>query len=176
MDSRRRHHLLRLSGVAVAMFVAGFAMAPLYNALCELTGFNGKSAGLAIASEAPEQPDLTRSVNVEFVTTVNGGKPWRFVAETPRVSVHPGQYVTVWFEAQNTEDRAIVAQAVPSVTPWDGARHLKKTECFCFRRQPFAAGETRRLPVRFMLDPQLPASLDTVTLSYTIFDVTDQKS
>jgi cytochrome c oxidase assembly protein subunit 11 len=173
MPAPRRNHLWRLSGVTAGMFVLGFAMAPLYNALCDFTGFNGKSSGMALASDAVARPDLTRTVNLEFVTTVNGGLPWTFKAETARLAVHPGEFYTVYFDAQNTQDRAVIAQAVPSVTPWDGARHLKKAECFCFRQQAFAAGEKKRMPVRFMLDPELPAGMDTVTLSYTLFDVTD---
>lgn len=165
-----RRHLLRLSLVVLGMFGFGFALVPLYNALCDAIGLNGK-----VKMEASvERPvvDTSRTVTVEFVTTVNGGKAWKFRSEQSSVKVHPGQLTTVSFYAQNTEAHDIVAQAVPQVAPWDAARHLKKTECFCFNNQPFKAGEEKLMPVVFMIDPELPADVDRVTLSYTFFDVT----
>jgi len=171
MDARHRHWL-RLSGGAVGMFAFGFALVPLYGALCELTGFNGRTSNMVLASSVIENPQA-RTVTVEFVTTVNGGQDWKFAAERQRLEVHPGKLYTVEFTAQNTQARAVTAQAVPSVVLWNAARHLKKTECFCFRQQDFAVGEAKRMPVRFMLDPELPAEVDTVTLSYTMFDVTE---
>jgi cytochrome c oxidase assembly protein subunit 11 len=166
----RRRHFWRLGGVAAGMFAFGFALVPLYGALCDLIGFNGRSGNMVIASEAPERPDASRLVAVELLTTVNGGAPWAFQAETQRLQVHPGKLYTVNFSAHNPRDHAVVAQAVPSVAPWNAARHLRKTECFCFRQQPFEAGETKLMPMRFMLDPELPAEVETVTLSYTFFD------
>jgi len=172
MDARRRHWL-RLSAGAGGMFAFGFALVPLYGALCDLTGFNGRTPNMVLASDVTENPQTSRTVTVEFMTTVNGGRAWEFAPETQRLQVHPGRLYTVNFSAQNPNDHAVVAQAVPSVTPWNAAKHLKKTECFCFRQQPFAAGETKLMPMRFMLDPELPAEVDTVTLSYTFFDVTE---
>lgn len=155
------------------MFGFGFALGPLYSALCKLTGINGKLSGMAAdAAQLPLQVDESRSVKVLFVTTVNGGRPWEFRAEQDELTVHPGQLATVNFYAKNTEGRDLVAQAVPNVAPWDAARHLKKTECFCFNNQAFKAGESKQMPVRFMIDPELPSDVDTVTLSYTFFDVT----
>lgn len=172
MTASRRHGL-RLLGVAAGMFAFGFAMVPFYEVLCELTGFNGRSGTMVLASQVHEQPDPARLVTVEFLTTVNAGLPWEFRAETQRLRVHPGKLYTVNFVAHNTQGRDMVGQAVPSVTPWDAARHLRKTECFCFNQQPLAAGEEKHMPMRFMLDPELPADVQTVTLSYTFFDVTD---
>lgn len=169
----RKRHVLRLAGVTVGMFAFGFALVPLYGAVCDLVGFNGRASGMLVASDLPERPDPARLVTVEFLTTVNGGQPWEFRAATQRLQVHPGKLYTVEFTARNPQDRAVVAQAVPSVAPWSAAKHLKKTECFCFNRQPFAAGEEKRMPMRFMLDPELPAAVDTVTLSYTFFDVSE---
>jgi len=171
--NERRRHFVRLSGVTVAMFAFGFALVPLYGALCELTGFNGRTSNMVLATDVREQPDASRLVTVELLTTVNGGQPWAFSAETQRLQVHPGKLYTVNFTARNPYDRIAVAQAAPSVTPWNAARHLKKTECFCFRQQSFTAGEEKLMPVRFMLDPELPAEVDTVTLSYTFFDVSE---
>ena len=169
--NERRRHFLRLSGVAAVMFAFGFVvMPPLYYALCDLTGFNGRTSMLVNPADVHEQPDTSRTVTVEFLTTVNGGSGYTFAAVQPRVEVHPGQLYTVEFVAQNTRDHAVVAQAVPSISPWNATKHLRKTECFCFRQQQFAAGEEKHMPVRFMLDPELPADVDTVTLAYTFFD------
>lgn len=165
----RRQHWLRLSAVAAGMFGFGFALVPLYNAICELTGVNGRPSNTRIASTVVENPQA-RTVSVEFLTTVNGDRGYTFDPVTPRIEVHPGKLYKVEFVAQNTRDHAVVAQAVPSIAPFSAARHLRKTECFCFRQQPFAAGEEKRMPVVFMLDPELPAEVDTVTLSYTFFD------
>ncbi len=167
-----QRHFLRLTATAAGMFAFGFALVPLYGALCDLTGFNGRTSGMVLAADVQERPDESREVTVEFVTTVNGGRPWKFVPTRQRLDVHPGRLYTVEFIAQNLQDHAVTAQAVPSVAPWNAAKHLKKTECFCFRQQAFAAGEEKRMPMRFMLDPELPADVDTVTLSYTYFDVT----
>ena len=171
--NERQRHFLRLGALTAAMFGFGYALVPMYYALCDLTAFNGRTSELVVASSVTEHPDESRLVTVEFMTTVNGGRLWTFSPELAQMQVHPGKLYTVWFDAQNTQDRPLVAQALPSVAPWQAAKHLKKTECFCFRQQPFAAGEEKHMPVRFMLDPELPADVDTVTLSYTFFDATE---
>lgn len=169
----KRRHGWRLLVVVIGMFGFGFALGPLYDALCRVTGINGKLSGEAADAAVPVLVDTSRLVTVQFVTTVNGGRNWEFRAEQAEIRVHPGQLTTVNFHARNTESHGIVAQAVPNVAPWSAARHMKKTECFCFNNQWFAAGESKEMPVRFMLDPELPADVDTVTLSYTFFDVTE---
>lgn len=169
----KQRHGLKLVGVVLAMFGFGFALGPLYDAVCRVTGINGKTANEAEVLASAPVVDTSREVKVLFVTTVNGGKPWKFEAEQAQVSVHPGELKTVSFYAENTQAQASVAQAVPNVAPWDAARHLKKTECFCFNNQTFQAGEGKHMPVRFMIDPDLPKDVDTVTLSYTFFDVTE---
>ncbi|MGH8516588.1 MAG: cytochrome c oxidase assembly protein [Panacagrimonas sp.] len=174
-DGRKRssqRHGVRLALVVLAMFGFGFALGPIYDALCKVTGINGKTSGMQADADALPAIDTSRWVTVQFVTTVNGGRPWEFRAEHAEVRVHPGQLTTVSFHAKNTETRDLVAQAVPNVAPWNAARHLRKTECFCFNNQTFKAGESKEMPVRFMLDPALPADVDVVTLSYTFFDVT----
>lgn len=158
--------------VVAVMFGFGFALVPMYNALCQLTNLNGKDQNMLLSSAVQERPDANRWVTVQFLTTVNGGRVWDFRAGQPSIRVHPGQLYTVEFVARNERDEAVIGQAVPSVVPWSAAKHLRKTECFCFTQQPFAANEEKRMPVRFMLDPELPADVDTVTLSYTFFDVT----
>jgi cytochrome c oxidase assembly protein subunit 11 len=171
--NERTRHLLRLSAGTVAMFGFGFALIPLYGLVCDLTGFSGSTSMLVNPADVQERPDVSRLVTVEFTTTVNGGAPWTFAAETQRLQVHPGQLYTVNFIARNGQDRAVVAQATPNILPRDATKYLRKTECFCFRQQPFAAGEEKRMPVRFLLDPELPTDVQTVTLSYTFFDATE---
>ncbi len=166
-------HGWRLGLVVVAMFGFGFALGPLYDAICRVTGINGKLSGEVADEAAITLVDESRLITVQFVTTVNGGKPWEFRAEQSEIQVHPGQLTTVNFFMRNTEGRDVVAQAVPNVAPWNAAKHMHKTECFCFNNQPFKAGEGKDMPVRFVLDPALPADVDTVTLSYTFFDVTE---
>mgnify|MGYP000547105832 FL=1 len=169
----RKRSLLEMSIFTLAMFGFGFAFAPLYGALCQLTGLNGRSEGMLVASSLREAPDLSRTVSVQFLTVVNGGREWQFRPEQSEIKVHPGQFATVNFVAENMLDEDVVGQAVPAVTPGKAVKHVKKTECFCFTQQAFKAREKKIMPVRLMLDPDLPKDLNTVTLSYTFFDVTE---
>jgi len=169
----RKRSLWEMALLTLAMFGFGFAMVPLYNALCELTGLNGRDSGMMVASTAVSEPDYSRTVTVQLLTVVNGGREWQFRPETSEIKVHPGEFTTVNFVAENMLDEDVVGQAVPAVTPGKAARHVKKTECFCFNQQPFKAREKKVMPVRLMLDPDLPKDLTTVTLSYTFFDVTE---
>lgn len=165
--------LWKLLVVVGGMFGFGYVLVPMYDALCQLVNLNGKDTAMLVpADQVVEREVVGRTVKVEFVTTVNGGRVFSFRAEQPVVEVHPGKLYTVEFVARNERDEAVIGQAVPSVSPWNAARHLRKTECFCFNQQPFAANEEKRMPVRFMLDPELPADVETVTLSYTFFDAT----
>lgn len=169
----RKRSLVEMTLLTLAMFGFGFAMVPLYNALCELTGLNGRDEGMMVATTISAEPDLSRTVTVQFLTVVNGGREWQFRPEVSEIKVHPGEFTTVNFVAENMLDQDVVGQAVPAVTPGKAARHVKKTECFCFNQQPFKAREKKIMPVRLMLERELPADLDTVTLSYTFFDVTE---
>ena len=167
-DSSNARLVKRLLLAVTAMFGFGFAMVPLYNVFCDLTGLNGKVGGRveAVGVEA----DLNRTVMVEFVANLNQTMPWEFRPEVSRMEVHPGKVYRTSFYAQNRTDRIMVGQAIPSVTPGTAAQHFKKTECFCFTEQQFAAGEGRDMPVMFMVDPELPDDVPVVTLSYTFFD------
>lgn len=162
-----------LAGVAMFGF-AMFVMPPLYDVFCEITGLGGKTAGRYVA----EQPavDLERVVKVQFVTTNNSAMPWQFRPLTESIRVHPGESHKVEFYARNDTARDMVAQAIPSVTPTNAAQYLQKTQCFCFDQQPLKAGAEANMPVVFFIDPKLPPSVNTVTLSYTLFDVTDRQS
>lgn len=163
--------------VACGMFAFGFALVPLYDALCNITGLNGKSDSIITAAENIDYAvDEDRMVTVQFLTTVNQGMPWEFGADKTQVKVHPGKLNTVYFHAANQTDRDMVGQAVPSVRPSDAASYLHKTECFCFTQQPFGANESREMPMVFVIDPALPKHVRTITLSYTFFDATSLAS
>jgi cytochrome c oxidase assembly protein subunit 11 len=158
----------RLLVFAVAMFAFGFLVLPsLYEVFCDLTGFG--SRGATTAQVAVEQPDLARTVRIEFVTTVNEHAPWSFAADVDSMEVHPGKMYFATFSATNRADSALVGQAVPSIAPLVANEHFKKIDCFCFTSQEFAANEARTLPLQFIVDPELPDYVDTITLSYTLF-------
>ncbi len=162
--------------VVVGMFGFGFALVPLYSVFCEVTGLNGKT-GRITASNAELQPiDKHRTVTIEFVTSLNQDMNLEFRPNRTRLRIHPGELYTTSFYARNKTGHYMVGQAIPSVAPGLAALHLKKTECFCFRQQPFKAGEGRNMPVTFVVDSQLPEGIKTITLSYTFFDVTQTAS
>ncbi len=164
---------LKLSVGGVAMFLfAIFIMPPLYDAFCEVTGIGGKTGGQYEAEDVVV--DESRTVRVQFVATNNAGMPWDFEPVIEEVRVHPGKPTPVRFHARNPTDRDMVAQAIPSVSPGNAARYFLKTECFCFNRQPLASGEEAELPLIFIVDQDLPKAVRTITLSYTLFDVTDR--
>jgi cytochrome c oxidase assembly protein subunit 11 len=157
--------------VVIGMFGFGYALVPLYDVLCDLTGLNGKAESVA-AKEIPYQVDMTREVNVEFITSLNESTPIVFRAETKQLKVHPGQYQTMYFYAKNMTDKVMNATAIPSFSPGIVGEYFKKVECFCFNQQTFKAGESKRMPMRFAVKPDLPKDLKTITLSYTFFDNT----
>ena len=162
---------LKLGLLAIGMFAFGFALAPLYGVFCSLVGVGPR--GVAQAAEAvQEDPDPTRLVTVDFITAATEGAPWTFEPSQPSMRVHPGELYTTTFYAQNRTQHAIVAQAVPSITPDGVAKYFRKTECFCFTPQRFGPGEGRDMPVRFIVDRALPSYVENVTLAYTFFDVT----
>ncbi len=165
-------------GVSMGGLLFGFAMVPLYRVMCEhVLGIKMAEDVVNPGKLASMQVDLSRLVAVEFVANVNSKLPWDFRPELNRIEVHPGQLTEVWFDATNHSAEAIVGNAIPSVAPGEGSLYFNKTECFCFTEQMLAAGETRRMPVRFIVDPQLPSRLKTLTLSYTFYanDVATQR-
>jgi cytochrome c oxidase assembly protein subunit 11 len=171
VTAQRRSHLKvisRLLLLVAGMFGFGFAMVPLYDVFCDLTGLNGKTGGRAAVASI--EPDMDRTVIVEFIASVNQSMPWDFKPHVTRMEVHPGQMYRTSFHARNRTDQVMVGQAIPSVAPGLAAPHFKKTECFCFTEQEFSAGEGRDMPLLFMVDPELPDDVGVVTLSYTFFD------
>ncbi|RDV24838.1 cytochrome c oxidase assembly protein [Alteromonas aestuariivivens] len=168
---QNRALVIRLLLVVVAMFGFGFALVPLYDVFCDITGINGKTDSRAAVYDSIPI-DQSREVTVEFIARTNAGMPWEFQAQTTRVKVHPGELNTVSFFVRNPSGRSIVAQAIPSVSPGQAALYLNKTECFCFNQQPLAAGEEAHLPMQFYVDPQLPQDITYFTVQYTLYDVT----
>jgi cytochrome c oxidase assembly protein subunit 11 len=169
-SGRTVKHLLL---TVVAMFGFGFALVPLYDVICNVTGLNGKTGGkYEVVADTPV--DSSRVVTVQFLANNNADMPWDFRPETRTLKVRPGEMNETTFFARNPADTAIYAQAVPSVTPSYAAEYLHKTECFCFNRQHLAAGEAINLPLRFIVDRDIPGDITTLTLSYTLFNITDQ--
>jgi cytochrome c oxidase assembly protein subunit 11 len=166
LDNRRM--FTRLSIAAVAMFGFGFAMVPFYQAFCNAVGINS----LVERDAAPTntQVDATRSVTVEFDANVRS-LPWNFRPVVNHMQVHPGQLMQVEYEVSNSRSTPVTGQAIVSFGPELASRYFKKLECFCFSQQTLAAGETRRMPVVFLVDPSLPGDINTITLSYTFFEV-----
>lgn len=159
--------------VVIGMFGFGYALVPLYDVFCDITGINGKPSNQAAAYQAVEI-DEARVVKVEFMTRSAGGMASEFRPMVQSVKVHPGQLQEVEFYVKNPTDRDIVAQAVPSISPGPAALYMNKTECFCFEQQTLKAGEEVIMPMRFYVDPQLPQDISVFTLSYTLYDVSAQ--
>ncbi len=164
-----RRLMKKLLVVAAIMFGFGFALVPFYEKICEVTGIRSVFQPDAVAAQNM-QVDATRRVTIEFDANIQR-LPWTFKPLQGSVSVHPGELTQAVYEVRNTLDRPVTGQAVPSYSPQPAALYFRKMECFCFRQQTLAPGEVRRMPVVFVIDPGLPPELDTVTLSYTFFEV-----
>ena len=162
-----RKLVVKLVVVVLLMFGFGYALVPLYEKICEATGLRN----IAQADEATNtQVDPTHAVRIELDSNVRK-LPWTFRSISTSVDVHPGEVRQVEFEIANTTDRAMTGQAIPSYGPRDAAQYFRKLDCFCFARQTLQAGEIRRMPVVFVVDPSLPKDIATITLSYTFFEV-----
>ncbi|MGZ4958928.1 MAG: cytochrome c oxidase assembly protein [Methylomonas sp.] len=174
LEQKNAKLVKRLVLLVLLMFGFGYALVPLYDVLCDLTGQNIKIDGSAAAQgETAFNVDESREVRVEFITSLNESTPMEFRAETSSIKVHPGQYYTVNFYAKNNTNTPLKAQAIPSIAPGLAEEFFKKTQCFCFTTQTFEAKEEKTMPVRFVVDPKLPERFKTITLSYTFFDRTN---
>ena len=160
----------KLCVVALMMFGFGYALIPLYKQLCEVMGINvlTQKDGTVVRS-ANTQVDKTRTITIEFDGNAQG--PWRFRPVQRSMQVHPGELATVMYEVVNTQARTVQAQAIPSYAPQSATPHFKKVECFCFKQQTLKANEARQMPVVFFIDPALPREIQTITLSYTFFEI-----
>ena len=160
---------LKLLGFAAGSFAFGFALIPLYDVLCDITGFgNQKSLGQQRLSV--EQPDDTRTITIDFVADLPSVGNWKFRPAVASMDVHPGRLYQTEFLAHNLTGHETTAQAVPNIAPGQAAGYFRKTECFCFTPQTFAVNEARPMPVRFVIDPSIPRSVQRITLSYTFYD------
>ena len=159
----------RLGFAAVLMFGFGFAMVPLYDVFCEVTGLNGKTGRMGLEEALTQVVDEDRLVTVEFLGVVHSELPWDFKPMVKKIKVHPGEVIEVNYYASNKAANPVTGQAVPSVAPGKAAKYFSKTECFCFTRQLLEPGEGKEMPLRFVVDPGLPESVKTVSLSYTIY-------
>ncbi|MFV8818936.1 cytochrome c oxidase assembly protein [Haliea sp. E17] len=165
--------VIKLVAVAVCMFAFVFVvMVPLYNVLCDALGINGKPSGEAYTSVQAGIDD-SRTVTVQFIARNNDGMLWEFEPSVTAMKVHPGASNETVFFAFNPLPEAMVGQAIPSISPSRAAEYFHKTECFCFHQQPLEAKTSAELPLQFIVDQALPADIRTITLSYTLFDVTD---
>jgi cytochrome c oxidase assembly protein subunit 11 len=167
--NENRRMLRKLSVVAVLMFGFGYALVPFYDAMCRALGVNEFIKADA-APAANSQVDLTRTVTIELDANAHN-LPWSFRPLVRHITVHPGELATVEYEIANVRSEAVTAQAVPSYGPARAGEHFRKMECFCFTQQTLAPGETRRFPVTFVVDAKLPGDVNTITLSYTFFEV-----
>ncbi len=164
---------VKLGLVSVAMFAFGFAMVPIYDVFCELTGLNGKT-GRADAEQAAQYvPDVNRTVSVELLANLNQSLNWDFYPATNKMEAHPGKPYTVNYFVKNKTSQRAVAQAVPSVSPVRASAYFDKLECFCFTQQVFEPGQERELAVSFVIAPKLPDNVKTISLAYTFFDISD---
>lgn len=169
--AENRRLLKRLAVAAVGMFGFGFLLVPFYETICEVTGINDL---LKPAEVVNTQVDLSRTVTIQFDAN-NHDLPWRFRPLQTTVKVHPGELVTVAYEVSNTRPEAVTGQAVPSYGPQLAGRFFRKMECFCFTQQTLKAGETRTMPVAFVVDAELPADVSVITLSYTFFEIAGRR-
>ena len=167
LKERNRKLSLRLTVVAIGMFGFGFALVPFYNQICAALGVNSI---LAASEPLNSQVDSTRTVTIELDSNTHD-LPWRFRPLVNHVTVHPGELTTVEYEVVNVREAAVTGQAVPSYGPQHAGAYFRKLDCFCFTQQTLAAGETRRMPVTFVVDPKLPRDINSIAVSYTFFEV-----
>jgi cytochrome c oxidase assembly protein subunit 11 len=154
---------------AAGSFAFGFALVPLYNVICDVTGY-GDRTKLVQASSFTATEDKNRLVTIELMSDSPSFGDWEFRPEVGSIQVHPGRLYEAKFYAHNLRSKPVVAQAIPSIAPLQATRYFHKTECFCFTPQPFEANQERELTVRFIVDPKLPANIDRLTLAYAMYD------
>ena len=166
----------KMAAVVVIMFSFVFVvMVPLYDVLCDALGINGKTSGERYEA-ATIQVDESREITIQFIATNSDGMPWEFRPAETMMRVNPGALNETVFLARNPLPRDMVAQAIPSVSPARAAAYFHKTECFCFNNQPLGGEQSTEMPLQFIVDQDLPRDIRTITLSYTMFDITEMAS
>ncbi len=163
----------RLLVLVVAMFAFGFALVPIYDVMCDAFGINGKPSGNAYRGS--QVVDEARQVRVQFLATNSADMGWEFHPKADELVLSPGAVGEMLFVARNPSDRPMTAQAIPSIAPSEAAAYFHKTECFCFTQQMLQPGERIEMPVRFIVDRDLPRDVHHLTLAYTLFDITARK-
>lgn len=160
--------------IAIGMFVFAIGvLPPMYDAICDITGLNGKTANEAdSADDAVVQDD--RVITIQFLANTDPGMPWDFKPNTRSIKIHPGEIKMVDFHVRNRDANRIIGQAIPSISPANATTYFKKTECFCFTQQELTGGDSKDMPLIFYVDPELPKSVTTITLSYTLFNITER--
>lgn len=176
-ERQRRRTLFLLVGLAVGMFGFGFAMVPLYGLLCRATGIESVEQRTAVGGHSQASSASTtvqdRWVTVKLDTSVHPDLPWTLEPMQRKLRVHPGEINSVIFLAENNSGQEITAQALPSIIPWQATGFFSKLECFCFTQQTLAGNERKEMPLRFLVSPDLPADVGSITLSYSIMRVSD---
>lgn len=172
LDLKNKLLVRKILWMLLGSLLFAFALVPLYDVLCSLTGLNGKTNN-STAVLSKSKVDNTRWLNVQFTTNVMPGLGWNFYPKQTSIRLHPGQIETVIFIAKNTTNEVVVGRAVPSVTPGIAAANLKKIECFCFVNQSLKPGEEKEMPLRFFVSPELPKDVSDMTLSYAFFPSVD---
>jgi cytochrome c oxidase assembly protein subunit 11 len=163
----------KLIFLVMGMFAFGWALIPLYDLLCEITGLGGDTGGQYTYDPADTRVDRNRLVKVNFITNTNQGMSWDFWSDKGGMRVHPGELNEAVFYVKNTTDKRMVGQAVPSVVPLTATDYFHKTECFCFNSQVLEPGEEMEMPMRFIVDSDLPPNVQSISLSYALFDITE---
>ena len=181
IDAGKRKTTLLLAGLAFGMFAFGFAMVPLYNLICQVTGIQSVAVRSNIGPADPVSGtivDSKREVVVKFDTSVHPNLPWEFEAVEHRLEVVPGKMYEVIFKARNRSSSQVAGQAIPSVVPWQATPYFNKLECFCFNRQVLEGGQSTDMPLRFVVSPDLPEGINSLTLAYSFLklDTTEQQN
>ncbi|MDC1287203.1 cytochrome c oxidase assembly protein [Gammaproteobacteria bacterium] len=162
---------LKLAIIPLLMFGFGFALVPLYDVFCDITGLNGKTGRVEASEIDTDLVDRSRTIEVRFLANTNTGLPWSFEPLVKKMEVHPGQVYEAVYRVRSASARKTLGQAVPSVSPGLAAQHFNKTECFCFTQQELEARETRDMPIRFIVGTDISQDIEQITLSYTFFSL-----
>ncbi|CAH0537677.1 cytochrome c oxidase assembly protein [Vibrio marisflavi] len=174
VEKKNKTLIIKLLVAVVGMFGFGFALVPLYDVMCDALGINGKTNTVSAIQPKGMVPDTSRIVRVEFMSHINPDMPWTFEPERKVMEVHPGQVIQTAYIAKNLSGAFTTGQAVPSVSPGLGASYFNKIECFCFNQQPLNAQSEASMPLIFYIEPNIPESIHTLTLSYTLFNISDK--